>query len=84
MAPNRKRPFSRAHEKQILAILRSGALSDWAEELREIIECAVCFSRCTAARKAELCGDDNPHFFSRANITWYINGVEVAPTPENI
>ena len=84
LAPNRKRPFSRDQELKLLALLRSGAMPKWGAALHDMLEMAIAFSRCTAARKAELCADDNPHCFKRANLTWFINGVEVTPTLENI
>jgi hypothetical protein len=84
LSPNRKRPFSRAQELKLLAHLHAGLIQQWSAAVAEMMETAMCFSRCTAARRAELCLDDNPHSFKRANLTWFINGVEVAATPENI
>ena len=84
LVPDRKRPFSREHELKILSLLNARMMPGWGEKQCRMLEAAMSFARCTAARKAELCSDDNPHYFSRANLTWYVNGVEVTPTPENI
>ena len=84
LAPDRKRPFFRKHEISMLELLNRRGVSAWSPALHEMIKCAVCFARCTGARKAELTIDGGCHFYSRAHLTWYIGRTPVAPTPENI
>ena len=84
LAPDRKRPFFRKHELAMLALLESRGVTHWSPALHDVLLCAVCFARCTGARKAELCADGGCHFYSRAHLTWYIGNVPVAPTAANI
>ena len=84
LAPDRKRPFFRKHELAMLALLESRGVTHWSPALHDVLLCAICFARCTGARKAELCADGGCHFYSRAHLTWYIGNVPVAPTAANI
>ena len=84
MAPNRKKPFYKAHEDALLAILESGAVPRWSPPTNKMMGAAIRFARCCGARKAELCIDGGSHFFTRAHVTWFIGDRAVAPTPENI
>ena len=83
LCPNRKQPFSRAHEKAMLALLEGRAIPGWSPQSHDMLIGATAFSRCTAARKGELCAD-NAHPFTRAHLAWFIAGVILAPIPENI
>ena len=84
LAPERKRPFFRKHELAMLALLDSRAIATWTPALHDCIRGAVCFARCTGARKAELTADGGCHFYSRAHLTWYHGNTPLAPTPSNI
>ena len=84
LAPDRKRPFYRKHEVAMLALLDSRSISSWTPALHATIRCAVCFARCTGARKAELTIDGGCHFYTRAHLTWYHGNTPLAPTPSNI
>ena len=82
LVPRRKQPFSRAHEKALLKVLTLRLVSDWSEGAHEMMEWMLAFARCSGARKAELCAGGK--WFSRASLTWYLNGRKLRPTPENI
>ena len=82
LAPRRKQPFSRAHEKALLNVLLFHSVPGWTVAEHEMWHRMLAFARCTGARKAELCAGGK--WFSRASLTWYLKGRKLHPTPENI
>ena len=84
LAPKRKQSFSRAQEARMQAILESAAIPGWTAAEHNMILDAIRVSRCSGARKAELCLDGGDHHFTRAHVLWYIGNKEVEPTIENI
>ena len=84
LVPRRKQPFSRAQERALLSILLHSHVESWTPRMHRMLRWAIAFGRCTGARKAELCADGGPKYFSRASLRWYVGDALVAPTPENI
>ena len=84
LAPERKRPYFRKHETAMLALLDTKGVASWSPALHNTMRWAVCFARCTGARKAELTADGGCHFYTRGHLTWYCGNTPLPPTPDAI